>query len=222
MCGRYALATPPVDLVEAFDVPEPTFDWPPRFNVAPGQRAPIVAEDARGRRMGLLTWGLVPRWMDEPGRGFINARAESAPMKPSFREALSRRRCLVPADGFYEWQPAPDGGRKTPFWIHPAGGGVVSFAGLWDSWERPGHEPLHTFTILTTDANDDVRKIHDRMPVVIFEADRAMWLDRDASPSDVKALLHPPAGGTFVSHAVSTRVNTPAEDDESLIVPLGG
>ena len=222
MCGRYTLATPASELVEAFDVPELNFEWPARFNIAPGQLAPVVASDARGRRMGLLTWGLVPKWMDEPGRGFINARAESAPTKPSFREAFARRRCLVPADGFYEWQASPGGGPRTPFWIHPAVGGVVSFAGLWESWARPGHEPFHTFTVLTTDANDDVRGIHDRMPVVVMEADRSTWLDRGASQDAVKALLHPAPSGTFTSHAVGTRVNKPAEDDEGLIEPAAG
>jgi len=222
VCGRYTLATPPTDLVEAFDVPELTFEWPPRFNVAPGQQAPIVAEDARGRRMGLMTWGLAPKWMDEPGRGFINARAESVTTKPSFREAFARRRCLIPADGFYEWQSAQSGGPKTPFWIHPPSGGVVSFAGVWERWQRPGHEPLHTFAVLTTDANDDVRPIHDRMPVVIDEADRGTWLDRGALPSDAQALLRSPPDGMFVAHAVGIRVNSPSEDDESLIAPASG
>jgi putative SOS response-associated peptidase YedK len=220
VCGRYTLATPPSDLVEAFDVPELNFEWPARFNVAPAQPAPVVAEDARGRRMGLMTWGLIPNWMDEPGKGFINARAESASTKPSFREAFTRRRCLVPADGFYEWQRPASGAAKVPFWIHPAVGGMVSFAGLWESWRRSGREPKHTFTILTTDANEDVKSIHDRMPVVIAEADRSTWLARGSTTNAVQGLLAPPPAGTFTSHPVSTRVNKPAHDDESLIEPV--
>lgn len=233
MCGRYTLATPPDELVEAFDVPELNFDWPARFNIAPGQSAPVVAADSRGRRMGLLTWGLVPGWMDEPGSGFINARAETVATKPSFREAYARRRCLVPADGFYEWQRterlpagvaewagAPGSGAKTPHWFSPAVGGVVSFAGLWESWRRPGHEPRHTFTILTTEANADIGEVHDRMPVVIGRADRALWLDRDAATAAVSALLRPPPDGTFEWWAVSTRVNKPTEDDPKLIDPV--
>ncbi len=220
MCGRYTLARPPSALVETFNLPELGFAWPARFNVAPGQLAPVIAKDAHGRRMGLMTWGLIPNWMDEPGRGFINARAESASTKRSFREAFARRRCLVPADGFYEWQRSSDRGAKTPFWIHPGAGGVVSFAGLWERWSRPGQEPRHTFTILTTDANEDVRVIHDRMPAVIAAADRSKWLDRAASPDAVRTLLATPPKGTFTSHPVSTRVNKPVEDDEGLIEPV--
>lgn len=220
MCGRYTLATPLSELVEAFGVPSLGFEWHARFNIAPGQLAPVVAEDTRGRRMGLLTWGLVPTWMDEPGRGFINARAESAPRKPSFREAFARRRCLVPADGFYEWHTPPGGGAKTPFWIHPATGGVVSFAGLWERWQRPGRTTLYTFTILTTAANGDVRSIHDRMPAVIAGPDRATWLDREAPEDVVRALVGVPPDGTFVRHVVSPRVNNPGEDDAGLIEPV--
>ncbi|MDG2283642.1 MAG: SOS response-associated peptidase [Longimicrobiales bacterium] len=220
MCGRYTLAAPPSDLVEAFNLPEPTFEWSSRFNVAPGQFAPVVAEDRHGRRMGLMTWGLIPNWMDEPGRGFINARAESAATKRSFREAFARRRCLVPADGFYEWQRSSDRATKTPFWIHPGAEGVVSFAGLWERWSRSGQAPRHTFTILTTDANEDVRELHDRMPAVIAAADRAKWLDRAASPDALRTLLAPSPRGTFTSYPVSTRVNKPVEDDEGLIEPV--
>lgn len=219
MCGRYTLATPAGELVEAFDVPELNFEWPARFNIAPGQKAPIVAEDGRGRRMGLLTWGLVPGWMDEPGAGFINARSESVATKPSFREGFARRRCLVPADGFYEWRRGHADG-KQPFWIHPAEGGVIAFAGLWESWRRPGQESRHTFTILTTDASRDVADIHPRMPVVISERQRSMWLDRATAPADLHALLRPAPDGIFVSHPVSRRVNRPSIDEPDLIEPV--
>ena len=165
MCGRYTLAAPAGPLVETFEVGPLTFDLVPRFNIAPGQDAPVVAEDRRGRRLGLLRWGLVPGWVDDPGSGFINARAESVSTKPSFREAFRRRRCLVPADGFYEWRRDETG--KQPFWIHPAAGGVIAFAGLWERWSRPGEEPRHTFAIITTRASADVAWVHDRMPVVV-------------------------------------------------------
>lgn len=215
MCGRYTLAANADELVEAFDVPPPAFDLPSRYNIAPGQDVPVVAEDRHGRRMGLLTWGLVPGWTDEPGRGIINARSESVADKPSFREAFERRRCLVPADGFYEWKKG--GGAKIPYWIHPRDGGVISFAGIWERWSRPGAEPRHTFAILTTDASEDVAPIHDRMPVVVGPADRERWLDRSADPRELLDLLRPPPAGTLVSHAVSKRVNRPAEDDAGLI-----
>jgi putative SOS response-associated peptidase YedK len=218
MCGRYTLAADTDELVEVFDVPPPAFDLVPRYNIAPGQDVPVVAADRHGRRLGLLTWGLVPRWRDERGAGIINARAESVCEKPSFREAFERRRCLVPADGFYEWKK--EGGRKVPYWIHPRGGGVMSFAGIWERWSRPGEGPRHTFTILTTHASDDVASIHDRMPVVVAPADRDRWLDRSADPAELHALLRPPPAGSLESHPVSTRVNRPGEDDPGLIEPV--
>lgn len=218
MCGRYTLAADPDELVEAFRVPELSFPYVRRYNVAPGQEAPVVAEDRRGRRMGLLTWGLVPSWRDEPGSGLINARAESVAAKASFREAFARRRCLVPTDGFYEW--ARSGGGKIPHWLHPARGGLLSFAGVWERWERVGHEPRHTFAILTTDANDDVKAIHERMPVVIAAEDRDLWLDRASDRQALLGLLRPPPGGTLVARRVSTRVNRPEEDDPELLEPV--
>jgi putative SOS response-associated peptidase YedK len=218
MCGRYTLATPAEELVEAFDVVAPTFDWLPRYNVAPGQDAAVVAEDARGRRIGLLRWGFPPAWKDEPGTGFVNARAESVTTKPSFREAFSRRRCLVPVDGFYEWKRA-DGARQ-PFWIHPSGSGLLSFAGIWETWRRPGVEPRHGFAILTTDANAEVRRVHDRMPVVIPAEARARWLDRATPAAELARLLVPTPDGTFDLRPVSSRVNRTDEDDAGLIAPV--
>lgn len=225
MCGRYTLAVPAEQLVETFDVGPITFDFVPRFNIAPGQDAPVVARDRRGRRVGLLRWGLVPAWMDEPGSGFVNARAETVASKPSFREAFRRRRCLVPADGFFEWKRDGAGGRsgaatKQPYWIHPTGGGLVSFAGLWETWARPGREPRHTFTIVTTDANREVGAVHDRMPVVVAPADREAWLEGETAPDRLAAMLHPPPDGAFALRAVSTRVNRPVEDDPGLIEPV--
>jgi len=219
VCGRYSLACDPDELVEAFDLPGLTWDYLARYNIAPGQRAPVVAEDRKGRRAGLMTWGFVPARKAEAGEGFINARAESVAEKVSFREAYARRRCLVPADGFYEWRR--EGGAKQPYWFHPAGGGLISFAGIWERWRGPEGDEDHTFAILTTDANADVSPVHDRMPVVIGVGDRGLWLDRDAPLADVGRLLHPPAPGTFASHPVSTRVNRPADDDAALIEPVG-
>ncbi len=217
MCGRYTLAANVDELVEAFDVPPPAFELTPRYNIAPSQDVPVVAEDRHGRRVGLLTWGLVPGWVDEPGSGIINARSESVADKPSFRDAFERRRCLVPADGFYEWRK--ERGQKVPFWIHPLAGGLISFAGIWERWSRPGAEPRHTFAILTTDASEDVARIHDRMPVVVAPADRDRWLDRRAEPRELREILRAPPAGSLVSHAVAIRVNRPAEDDAGLIEP---
>ena len=218
MCGRYTLAAHADELVETFGVPPPEFDFGPRYNIAPSQQAPVVAEDRRGRRIGLLTWGLVPGWADEPGSGIINARAESVADKPSFRDAFERRRCLVPADGFYEWRK--EGSAKIPYWIHPRGGGLLSFAGIWERWIRPGAEPRHTFAILTTDASEDVAPIHDRMPVLILASDRDRWLDRSADPRALLGLLRPAPSGSLACREVSTRVNRPADDDPGLIRAL--
>lgn len=217
MCGRYTLAASADELVEAFDVPLPTFDVVPRYNIAPSQRAPVVAADRHGKRMGLLTWGLIPGWVDEPGEGIINARIESVAEKPSFREAIERHRCLVPADGFYEWKRLKGG--KIPHWIHPSEGGLISFAGIWERWSRPGAEPRHTFAILTTDANADVAPLHDRMPVIVAPDVRSAWLDRSLDGAGALALLRPTPEGALRSHAVSPRVNRPAEDDADLIEP---
>ena len=219
MCGRYTLGATAEELVEEFDVPWPTFDFEPRYNIAPSQDVPVVAEDRRGRRMGLLTWGLVPGWAHEPGPGIINARAESVADKPSFREAFEGRRCLVPADGFYEWRK--DGGSKIPYWIHPPRGGLISFAGIWERWRRPGVEPLHTFAIITTDASDDVAAVHDRMPVVVAAEARVRWLDRSTPREDLLPLLRAAPSGSLTLRRVSSRVNRPAEDDVALIEPAG-
>lgn len=220
MCGRYTLSAPEDAVVEAFDVPELTFEYQPRFNIAPGQRAPVVAQDRKGRRMGLLEWGFLPAWKDEPTGSFINARAESVASKSSFREAFRRRRCLVPADGFYEWRD--EEGRKVPYWIHPPGSDLIAFAGIWETWQRPGVEPRHTFAILTTDANREVSAIHHRMPVVVPAQDRDAWLDQATEPERLESVLGPAPDGVFEVRRVSTRVNRADDDDEALLDPVEG
>jgi putative SOS response-associated peptidase YedK len=215
MCGRYTLAVPSDELVEVFDVPEPTFALAPRFNVAPGQDAPVVGEDRRGRRMGLLRWGFVPARAAGAARAFVNARGESVARTPSFREAFAHRRCLVPADGFYEWRE--DGGRKVPYWFHPVDGRVLSFAGIWEHWERHGEEPRDGFAILTIAANDDVRPVHERMPLIVAPADRAAWLARDTEPAVLGQILARPAPGSLAARRVSTRVNSARDDDADLL-----
>ena len=223
MCGRYTLSVPEGALLEAFDAPELTFDYQtyaPRYNVAPGQEAPVVAEDDGGRRIGLLEWGFLPSWKEEPKEPFVNARAESVASKRSFAEAFRRRRCLVPADGFYEWRS--EGGRKVPYWFRPEEGGLLSFAGIWETWRPPPSapddvEPRHGFAILTTDANADVADVHHRMPVVIPASGRDRWLSRDSSVDDLERLLSPAPDGTFGQRRVSTRVNRPDDDDAGLV-----
>lgn len=217
MCGRYALTADAPELLEAFDVPLPEFELLPRYNIAPGQRAAIVAEDRNGRRMGLLTWGLVPGWRDEPGQGLINARSESVSEKPSFREAFERRRCLVPASGFYEWKKETEG--KQPYWIHPADGGLIAFAGIWERWRRPGAEQRVTFAILTGAASADVAPVHDRMPITIGLADRDAWLSRETDGPTAESLLRSQRAPAYVCRPVTTRVNRSEEDDPGLLEP---
>lgn len=218
MCGRYSLATPADELIETFDVPGLTFEHEARYNIAPGQDAPVVAEDRRGRRIGLLRWGFVPAWSDEAGSGFANARGESVGQTPSFRDAFRDRRCLVPADGFYEWRR--EGSARIPYWFHPAGGGVLAMAGIWEHWSRPGQEDRWSFAVLTVDANPDVRAVHDRMPLLLPRAAWDAWLDRSTGPDALGQLVVPSEAGTLASHRVSTRVNSSAEEGADLVEPV--
>jgi putative SOS response-associated peptidase YedK len=226
VCGRYSLGRDADELVEVFDVPG-GLEIPlelPRWNIAPTQEAPSLLRGSGGLRLGPLRWGLVPFWADDPsiGNRLINARSESVDRRPAFREAFPRRRCLIPADGFYEWQrPASGRGPKTPFWIHPADGSLMTFAGLWERWRPASGPPLFTFTILTTGANAWMRTIHDRMPVIVAPGERDRWLDRDASPGDLQDLLVPPPEELLVSREVSTRVNRPENDDPACVEPVG-
>jgi len=203
------LATPQDELVEVFDVPPLAFDYVPRFNVSPGQDVPVVAADRRGRRMGPLTWGLRPAWADASGKAFINARSESVGQTRSFRGAFAHRRCIVPADGFYEWRK--QGPAKGPFYFRPTVGGVLALAGIWER---------HGFAILTVAANPDVSGVHHRMPVLLEPSAWALWLDAEASPDRLFALLKAAPGGTLACHPVSVRVNTPTEDDPGLVDPV--
>ncbi|KAA3629268.1 MAG: SOS response-associated peptidase [Proteobacteria bacterium] len=218
MCGRFNLITDAQGLVEFFNVlycPELT----PRYNIAPTQEVPAVVLIEGARQVVMLRWGLIPSWARDPGIGnrMINARAETAATKPSFRAAFRRRRCLIPASGFYEWQTRSDG--KQPYHIHPAGGGLMAFAGLWEHWEAQG-QVLRSCTILTTAANVTIAPVHDRMPVILDRADHAAWLAADASPEVLQALLRPCAENWLVADAVSRHVNSPANDDPACIQPL--
>ena len=227
MCGRYTLSVPLSNLVDAFDVPPPEFEYRPRFNIAPTQDVPVVAQDEGGRRMGLLRWGLIPSWAKDPAMGsrLINARSETVDQKPSFRSAFRRRRCLVPADGFYEWRK-DDGeggggkGTRTPYWIHRSSRAPFAFAGLWERWEPPQGDPLFTFTILTTEATPGLRPIHPRMPVILEGNALGRWLDHSAPPEELLSLLRPYAREDLTWYPVSTRVNSPRNDSPECMEPL--
>jgi putative SOS response-associated peptidase YedK len=219
MCGRYTLATSLDDLVEEFHVTKVLLtDVHPRYNIAPGQRAPVIVRGREDVRLGELRWGLVPRWVEaaRPRGMHINARSETVARAPAFRDAFQRRRCLIPADGFYEWA------KQGPSWIHRPDCGVFSFAGLWERWRpKDGGEPLLTFCILTTAASAALRPLHDRMPVVIPAESRHLWLSPDSSSEALSALLHPSPEDRWVAWPVSTLVNSAAFDDPACITPLG-
>ncbi len=177
--------------------------------------------DAPQRQFVFLHWGLVPSWAEDPkiGNRMINARAETAADKPSFRTAMRRRRCLIVADGFYEWKTV--GKRRQPMFIHLRDGRPFAFAGLWEAWEGAGHSTLESCTILTTAANDLVRPIHDRMPVIVAPPDYARWLDPAVQQSEaVVPLLRPYPAEEMEAYAVSPRVNSPARDDEGCLEKL--
>lgn len=181
MCGRYSLSTPSA-IKAHFDVPFPD-DLSPRYNIAPSQLATVIRVRDGVRELALMRWGLVPFWTKDRaiGNRMINARAETITTKPAYRRALASQRCLVPADGFYEWEQ--DGKRKIPFWFHREGRGLFAFAGLWDRWRDPKGEELETFAIVTTEANNFMKSFHDRMPHILAPADYDQWLRYELSPA---------------------------------------
>jgi putative SOS response-associated peptidase YedK len=235
MCGRYSITSPTEAIQRVFQVPERP-NLPARYNVAPTQEVPIVRLQADGdgggdggtpaRHLAFARWGLIPFWADDPSIGsrMINARAESAPEKPAFRAAFKRRRCLVVADGFYEWQkPAEKGGRKQPWRITLADGSLFGFAGLWERWTNPDDQSVvESCTILTTDANAKLQPIHERMPVIVPADRHATWLDPDAATDDLKALLQPFPADAMAAYRISTAVNKVANDTPEVIRPLEG
>ncbi len=218
MCGRFTLTSPPESLREAFDFVELP-NLPARANIAPGQEILAIRLGADGRRhAGWLKWGLVPFWADDAGIGnrMINARAESAADKPAFRQAFARRRCLIPADGFYEWQKRPGGG-KQPYRVARRDSAPFAFAGLWERNETAGDGPLETCTILTTEANADLAPIHPRMPVILPAEALSTWLDPQAGRAALQALLRPHPAAPLRAYPVSDRVNAVANDDLALL-----
>ena len=241
MCGRYAASSRPEDLVEEFEIDPgavPDHALPPDYNVAPTKEVYAVLErtpketdedtdDKPVRQLRVLRWGLVPSWAKDPGIGnrLINARMETAPDKPAFRKAFAQRRCLLPADGYFEWYG--EKGHKQPFFIRPREGGVLPMAGLYELWrdrDKADDDPrrwLWTAVVLTTEAPDDLGRIHDRMPLLV-ERDRwADWLDpagRDAD--DLRALLVPAAPGRLEAYPVSTEVSNVHNNGPQLLDPL--
>jgi putative SOS response-associated peptidase YedK len=218
MCGRFAQKSPTKKISKQFKVEE----VPPlvkRYNVAPTQAVLAVRESEGGREATFFKWGLVPRWAKDAaiGNRLINARSETVTEKPSFREAFARRRCLVPADGFFEWSRR--GERKRPFYFHMRDGEPFAIAGLWERWGGDG-EPLETCTLLTTGANELLAPYHDRMPVILRPEDYDLWLDVGMKGAELLNLLRPYSHEEMSAYAVSTLVNSPSHDEPRCVESL--
>lgn len=221
MCGRYSLVTEKTDLVRVLDLPADAVldDLEPRYNVAPTQEVPIVRRDGR-RRVALHRWGLVPEWADDRkvGARMINARSETIAVKPAFRDAFRERRCLVPADGFYEWLAVEEGRPKIPHYIRLRSAEPFAFAGLWSEWRAPDGEVLPTFTIVTTRPNELVRPVHDRMPVLLGAEAREAWLaPGPADERKLRDLLRPYDAAEMEMYPVSRWVNSVDHEGERCI-----
>ena len=224
MCGRFTLTDPDADIAVQFGLPEIP-DIPPRYNIAPTQPVAAVRLKAReqARELVMLHWGLVPSWVKDPkiGARMINARSETAAQKPSFRAAFRRRRCLVIADGFYEWQK--QNGAKQPFFIHFRDARPFAFAGLWEHWLGPDASEIESCTLLTTEPNDFLRPVHNRMPVILKPEAYQLWLDPEVQqPDQIQPLLRPYPAQDMNAYSVSTFVNRPANDSPRCIEPLAG
>jgi putative SOS response-associated peptidase YedK len=220
MCGRYTRRSPPRVVAEAFDLPEVP-ELFPRFNIAPGEPVAVVRQPpgGEGRQLASLRWGLIPAWADDPAIGdrLANARSETAATKPSFRRAFRSRRCLVVADGFYEWQRTNGG--KQPYFVRLQSDRPFGLAGLWERWAK-GEEPVESCTILTTDANGLMKPIHQRMPVIIPREQYDLWLDpRCQDTKTLAKLLRPYPSQDMLAYRVSTLVNDPQNDGPRCIEP---
>jgi putative SOS response-associated peptidase YedK len=217
MCGRFTLKTPLTQVADAFDLAPtalPKGEWRARYNIAPTQQVLIVREvpQSGSRELVPVQWGLVPQWAGDPSIGsrLINARGETLPEKPAFREAFRNRRCLVVADGFYEWRQGAK--PRQPYFIRLKQGGPFAFAGLWERWQH-GELAIESCSIVTTEANELLCPLHNRMPVILQPADYSRWLDAERQdPEKIMPLLKPVPAEAMLMHSVSTSVNNPKTD----------
>ena len=221
MCGRYLITSSPEAIRNLFRYPEEP-DFPPRYNIAPTQPVPIVRLHQGKRQFALVRWGLLPSWVKDPKKFtlLINARDESLSDKPAFRAAIKRRRCLVPADGFYEWKATggPKYGAKQPYYVRAKSGKPIAFAGLWETWIGPNGEEMETAAIVTTRANRTLAPIHDRMPVIVPPEAFDLWLDcANVDAETAAALIAPASDDLLEAYEVSTEVNRTANDNEKLV-----
>ena len=219
MCGRYTLVATAEAIAARFGVVVP-LSFRPRYNVAPTQQMPVIIEGDSDRELHMMRWGLIPHWAKDKaiGNKMINARAETVAEKPSFRSAFKRSRCLVPADGFYEWRS--EAGGKQPYLFTMKDAALFSFAGLWERWHDPSSgEAVESCCIVTTEASPDLAVIHHRMPVILDPADRDTWLDPAASRPLLQALLKPYPEGAMTFRPVSRRLNKVVNDDPEVLIP---
>lgn len=220
MCGRFALNSPPQRIAQQFSLDQIP-ELFPRYNITPGQVIPVVRHNAEEKReLVLARWGLIPAWSKEPKIEYstINARAETVASKPAFRSAFRSRRCLVPADAYFEWQKRPGSKLKQPFLIGLKNQGLFAFAGLWEHWHQ-GDIVIESCTIIVTDANALTQSIHDRMPVILDPSAYDAWLDRKTPVGSLQALLKPYDSDEMGAYPVSTLVNNPRHDDPQVIEP---
>lgn len=229
MCGRYALYDIDV-LPQRFETEERQFaklrgDINPRYNIGPGQLVPAVRfdKDTGQRRIDLMKWGFIPRWADDPKAVYkyktFNARAEDIFSKPTWKSAIRHNRCLVPANGFYEWKTVDDG--KQPFYIHPSDQDLFAFAGIYNTWTDKDGNDWETYSIITTTPNTEMEPIHNRMPVILHTEDWSRWLDpSNDDPQDIADLLAPYDNGVLELFEVSREVNTIRSDNDTLVLPL--
>jgi len=223
MCGRYRLSRRKQFVEDYFDVSSDIEDWNPRYNIAPTQHVPVIRQHPKEPRrdLSLLRWGLIPSWAKDSSAAasMINARSERATVLPAFRESLRLRRCLIPADGFYEWERTAAG--KQPYCFDVNDGELFAFAGLWDRWRAPDGQWIRSFSILTTTPNAVTSPIHDRMPVVLAREDYDLWLDPGMTDVQIiSELLKPCDASRMRCHPVSNRVNQVQNDDAECAGPI--
>lgn len=223
MCGRYRLSRRKQIVEQYFDSPSDEQDWAPRYNIAPTQPVPVIRQHPKEpvRKLSLMRWGLIPSWAKDPavGASMINARSETAHEKPAFRDALKSRRCLIPADGFYEWVRTPKA--KQPYCFEVNGGNLFAFAGLWDGWKDSDGNWIRTCSILTTTPNAVTSAVHDRMPVIVDPNSYDLWLDPGVqNVAEVSELLKPSDARLMRCYPVSSRINHVANDDEECCRPV--
>jgi len=217
MCGRYTETLPKPEIVNRFQVAKDLFrDFKTSYNIAPTQTVPVITRDNLNELHG-FRWGLIPSWAKDAsiGNHMINARAETITEKMSFKVPFKWRRCLIPADGFYEWKKGESG--KIPVYVHRMDRAPFAFAGLWASWQPKVGDEIHSCTIITTEANQMMKPIHDRMPVILRKEEETVWLDADTEEKVLLDMLKPVDGGNLAAHEVSKKVNDPGNNYPELL-----